>query len=323
MDQEHPAGLNLDYHAWVKAPACLAWIATLIGQNVGRAELVVDVVMRMTVDPEWNPTLFNHEIEVGNKGGTERAANITRGFRTRTGRMMGDHYGLCGFEASQFGFQPSNRCPMDTGSVTRPENALGGTKSNKPVVIQQFFCFRHCSLGMRCEREIGPESTPQECKVAEFDRVVLENVNVAAFGFGFKRLGQIRERVPVKFVVAEHINHRPIWKTGLDPIESLPADVNVTCQHHDVCIGGRDVDRFKFKVEISKDVQAHNRRSVGRSENSIQNWLRSYLLAGFPGVPELVASRFALRMAKGDLAHQLRSIPSDAVSTVGQKVRRR
>ena len=61
----------------------------------------------------------------------------------------------------------------------------------------------------------------------------------------------------VKLVVAQNINGGFDWKVGLRPLATPAAKINVSGQHHNIGIGGRDADRPKFQVQITENVQTH------------------------------------------------------------------
>ena len=81
---------------------------------------------------------------------------------------------------------------------------------------------------------------------------------MAAVRFSLQGLGEIRQLVTIKLVVAENIDDRLVLEVTSRPFAPLATKMNVTRQHDNICIGYRNFSRSKFQVQIAKNVQTHN-----------------------------------------------------------------
>src|SRR5437773_1801761 len=83
-------------------------------------------------------------------------------------------------------------------------------------------------------------------------------MDVAAVRFSLQGLGEIRQRVAIKLVVAENIDDRLVLEVTSRPFAPLATKMDVTGQHDNICIGYRNFGRSKFQVQIAENVQTHS-----------------------------------------------------------------
>jgi hypothetical protein len=58
-------------------------------------------------------------------------------------------------------------------------------------------------------------------------------------------------------VISKHVNHRPAFESGLNPLQTLSAGVHISCAYDYVGIRRWNFDSAKLQVEIREYVQFH------------------------------------------------------------------
>ena len=87
---------------------------------------------------------------------------------------------------------------------------------------------------------------------------------VGALGNIFNLGDELRNFLPVKFVVSQHINYWTI-RNGLENLfDSVPPGVNVSGKNNDFRIHFVHLERRELQVEVAQNVNAHSRFSLFR-----------------------------------------------------------
>src|SRR5438132_11618109 len=82
---------------------------------------------------------------------------------------------------------------------------------------------------------------------------------MAALSLPAERLRQIRQRLTIELMVAEHVDVRFIWKVRTNPRASLPADVHVSGDHDEIGAGRWRRESAELGVQVAENVKTHER----------------------------------------------------------------
>jgi len=77
-------------------------------------------------------------------------------------------------------------------------------------------------------QKTGPKCATQNSKAVQLEDRVLKQVDIGPGSFAPQRVGQLRQGMPVEFVVAQNVNDRFVRELLLDPWNALGSFAYVT-----------------------------------------------------------------------------------------------
>ena len=118
------SSLNFNDKLGVKASRRSLGIASLVAEDSDGADVVVDVEMRVAVNPKMNPTLLDEVVQVRSEGRIQYAAAMNGRNGAVTWRMVGNDDGLGWVMLSKLALQPGHRCSIELCGFPRPKKAF-------------------------------------------------------------------------------------------------------------------------------------------------------------------------------------------------------
>ena len=220
--------------------------------------------MNVTVDPQRGAGSFDKTVQIGSEGRIERAAAITQRNGPRARRVMRhDNDPLARGLVGLLG-DPTDRFRVKAARISRAEPPKGWRHADTLEIRHG----RHRGdLGkddVTVQLEIGPERCAEKENGTNADLIVLQNVNIRAFGKLFKLLSELRNFLAVKLVVAEDINDRLVGKRLANPFDSVLTGVNIACEDDHIRIHLRWFKWRELQVKVAQDVQAHMVNQIDR-----------------------------------------------------------
>src|SRR5438874_7387500 len=102
-----------------------------------------------------------------------------------------------------------------------PQDAALGLEIYDAVIAHDIFCHVHRSFRIIGQLEIRPKRATDESEAVELENRIFENMDLAAIGVLFQSLSQLRNRVPIKLVIAEDIDYVLISKMPMGPFSAF------------------------------------------------------------------------------------------------------
>jgi hypothetical protein len=110
------------------------------------------------------------------------------------------------------------------------------------------------------ELKIGPERATQEATPGDVDGVVVEERDVELRCPRAQRIGELRNGLPVVFVIAGYIDDRMMRIRRASPLEASNTAIGVAGQRDDISLHVRRAVAVELAMEVAEDVEARQRR---------------------------------------------------------------
>ena len=154
--------------------------------------------------------------------------------------------------------QPFQRLRVDPSRISRMKAPVGRRYAN-PSKIRHTGLRGHFSEDrVAIQTEIRPQRCSEKRHIPNLNAVVFQNMHVRPLGNFFDIGNELRNFLPVEFVVSQNVDYRPIRNGLKNPFDSVPARVNVAGEHDHVGVRLVQLEGRELQVEIAQDVDTHD-----------------------------------------------------------------
>jgi len=172
---------------------------------------------------------------------------------------MGENYRRGGALPDEL-TQPQQRAVMEDGGIGWPQAAILRTHTNTIIVFHRVVNgAEHARMGTE-ELKIGPERATQEAAPGDVDGVVIEERDVKLRCPRPQCIGELRNGLPVVFVIAGYVDDRMMRIRRASPLEASNTAIDVTGQRDNICLHVRRTLAVELAMEVAEDVEARQRQ---------------------------------------------------------------
>lgn len=155
--------------------------------------------------------------------------------------------------------QPFQRLRVDPSRISRMKAPVGRRYANPSKIRHPGLRGHFSEDRVAIQTEVRPQRCSEKCRIPDLDAVVFQNMHVRALGNFFDIGNELRNLLPVEFVVSQNVDYRPIWNGLKNPSDSVLTRVNVAGEHCHVSVHVTRLEGRELQVEIAQDVDTHNR----------------------------------------------------------------